>query len=78
MLLYTATCSPQRIIYNAEYYNEDITNGKVGAGMISTEHSVMCSNYAMDDDEAMQSPHVYFQSTGKAPDTVLQGVHIHS
>ena len=48
---FNKTATIPAIIYNAEYYNEDITNGKVGAGMISTEHSVMCSNYAMDDDE---------------------------
>lgn len=48
---FNKTATIPAIIYNAEYYNEDITNGKVGAGMISTEHSVMCSNYAMDGDE---------------------------
>lgn len=45
---FNKTATIPAIIYNAEYYNEDIINGNVGAGMISTEHSVMCSNYAVD------------------------------
>lgn len=45
---FNKTATIPAILYNAKYYNEDIINGKVGSGMISTEHSVMCSNYAMD------------------------------
>lgn len=33
------------------YYNCDCTKEKVAFGAISTEHSVMCSNYATDGDE---------------------------
>ena len=34
-----------------QYYNCDVTKDIVGKGAISTEHSVMCSNYAVDGDE---------------------------
>ena len=33
------------------YYNCDCTKENVALGAISTEHSVMCSNYAIDGDE---------------------------
>jgi nicotinamide phosphoribosyltransferase len=34
-----------------EFYNCDITQEEVGFGAISTEHSVMCSNFSVDGDE---------------------------
>lgn len=48
---FNKTATIPAIIYNAMYYNEDMDNGRIGGGMISTEHSVMCSNYAVDEDE---------------------------
>ena len=48
---FNKTATIPAITYLEEYYNEPITNGNIGSGMISTEHSVMCSNYAVDGDE---------------------------
>lgn len=45
---FNKTATIPAIIYNEKYYNEPIENGNIGSGMISTEHSVMCSNYAID------------------------------
>lgn len=39
------------INYLEYYYNCDCTSEPVGYGAISTEHSVMCSNYSVDGDE---------------------------
>jgi nicotinic acid phosphoribosyltransferase len=33
------------------YYNANVENEEVNFGAVSTEHSVMCSNYAVDGDE---------------------------
>lgn len=33
------------------YYNANVKNEEVNFGAVSTEHSVMCSNYAVDGDE---------------------------
>lgn len=38
------------ICYLNKYYNEPIKGGNIGSGMISTEHSVMCSNFAVDSE----------------------------
>jgi nicotinamide phosphoribosyltransferase len=48
---FNKTATIPAIKYLHEYYNEPYTNGNIGSGMISTEHSVMCSNYAIDGDE---------------------------
>lgn len=37
--------------YIDKYYNADVNNTKIGMGAVSTEHSVMASNYAIDGDE---------------------------
>ena len=37
--------------YIDKYYNADVSNTKIGMGAVSTEHSVMASNYAIDGDE---------------------------
>lgn len=47
--LNTATVSA--IPWLEHYYNCDCAKGSVAFGSISTEHSVMCSNYAVDGDE---------------------------
>ena len=39
------------IMWLEDNYNCDCTKETVGFGAISTEHSVMCSNYAVDGDE---------------------------
>ena len=43
----TVPCIP----YLEKYYNCDCTKEPVAYGAVSTEHSVMCSNYAIDGDE---------------------------
>lgn len=45
------TATIPALLYLEDYYNCNIEDGTVGGGMISTEHSVMCSNYALDGDE---------------------------
>lgn len=45
------TATVPAITYLEEYYNCDCEKEPVGYGAISTEHSVMCSNYAIDGDE---------------------------
>lgn len=42
----TATCPA--ITTMKHYYGRDMTYGEIGGGMSSTEHSVMCSNFAVD------------------------------
>lgn len=37
--------------YIDEYYNADVANTHIGAGAVSTEHSVISSHYAEDGDE---------------------------
>ena len=37
--------------YIDKYYDADVTNNQIGRGAVSTEHSVMASNYAIDGDE---------------------------
>lgn len=39
------------IAYLNKYYNADCANNGIGVGAISTEHSVMGANYALDGDE---------------------------
>lgn len=48
---FNKTATIPAILYLRDYYGGKIESGDTGAGMISTEHSVMCSNYAVDGDE---------------------------
>lgn len=48
---FNKTATIPAILYLRDYYDGEIKGGDTGAGMISTEHSVMCSNYAVDGDE---------------------------
>ena len=45
------TATVPAIPWLERYYNCDCTKEPVAFGAISTEHSVMCSNYAIDGDE---------------------------
>lgn len=45
------TATVPAIAYLEEYYNCDCTKEPVGFGAVSTEHSVMCSNFAADGNE---------------------------
>ena len=45
------TATVPAIMWLEENYNCDCTKEEVGFGAISTEHSVMCSNFAVDGDE---------------------------
>lgn len=42
----TATCGAIKFI--EKYYNESIKGRNIGGGLRSTEHSIMCSSYALD------------------------------
>lgn len=48
---FSKTATIPAILYLEDYYRGNIENGDVASGMISTEHSVMCSNYSVDGDE---------------------------
>lgn len=50
-LSFLNTATVPAITYLEEYYNCDCTKEPVAYGAISTEHSVMCSNFAIDGDE---------------------------
>ncbi len=50
-LSFLNTATVPTIPYLEEMYNCDCTVSPVGFGSPSTEHSVMCSNYAVDGDE---------------------------
>lgn len=50
-LSFLNTATVPTIPWLEEYYNCDCTKEDVAYGAISTEHSVMCSNYAIDGDE---------------------------
>lgn len=51
LLSHLNTATVPAIPYLEKYYNCDCTKEPVGFGAVSTEHSVMCSNYAVDGDE---------------------------
>lgn len=51
LLSFLNTATIPAILYLEDYYNCDCTSEPVGYGTISTEHSVMCSNFAVDGDE---------------------------
>ena len=50
-LSFDNTATVPAIMWLEENYNCDVTKEPVAFGAISTEHSVMCSNYAVDGDE---------------------------
>ena len=45
------TATIPALMYLEDYYKCNVEEGNVGGGMISTEHSVMCSNTSIDGDE---------------------------
>jgi len=45
------TATIPAILYIEDYYNGILEDGSIGQGMLSTEHSVMCSNFAIDGNE---------------------------
>ena len=51
LLSFLNTATVPAIPYLEQNYNCDCTKEQVGFGSPSTEHSVMCSNYAVDGDE---------------------------
>ena len=51
LLSFVNTATVPAISYLEEYYNCDCSKEEVGFGAVSTEHSVMCSNFAVDGDE---------------------------
>ena len=51
LLSFLNTATVPAIPYLENYYNCDCTKEPVGFGSPSTEHSVMCSNFAVDGDE---------------------------
>lgn len=51
LLSFVNTATVPAIMYLEKYYNCDCEKEPVGFGSVSTEHSVMCSNYAVDGDE---------------------------
>lgn len=51
LLSFLNTATVPAIDYLEQYYNCDCSKEPVGFGAVSTEHSVMCSNYAVDGDE---------------------------
>ena len=51
LLSFLNTATVPAIMWLEDYYNCNIDEEDVGFGAISTEHSVMCSNYAIDGDE---------------------------
>lgn len=51
LLSFLNTATVPAIMAMEEFYNCDIEKEEVGYGAISTEHSVMCSNFSVDGDE---------------------------
>ena len=54
LLSFNNTATVPAIMWMEKNYNCDVTKDIVGRGAISTEHSVMCSNFAVDGDEITQ------------------------
>lgn len=50
-LSFDNTATVPAILWLEDNYNCDVTKDSVAYGAISTEHSVMCSNFAVDGDE---------------------------
>jgi len=53
-LSFLNTATVPAILWLEHYYDCDCTEEPVAYGALSTEHSVMCSSYAVDGDEATQ------------------------
>lgn len=51
LLSFVNTATVPAVDYLERYYNCDCSKEEVGFGAVSTEHSVMCSNFAVDGDE---------------------------
>lgn len=51
LLSFVNTATVPAIDWLERYYNCDCAKEEVGFGAVSTEHSVMCSNYSIDGDE---------------------------
>jgi nicotinamide phosphoribosyltransferase len=51
LLSFNKTSTIPALAYIDEMYAADVTNSKIGIGAVSTEHSVMGANFAMDGDE---------------------------
>lgn len=51
LLSFVNTATVPAVAYLEKYYNCDCSKEEVGFGAVSTEHSVMCSNFAVDGDE---------------------------
>lgn len=51
LLSFVNTATVPAVDYLERYYNCDCEKEEVGFGSVSTEHSVMCSNFAVDGDE---------------------------
>jgi len=51
LLSFVNTATVPAVVWLERNYNCDIEDEDVGYGAVSTEHSVMCSNYAVDGDE---------------------------
>lgn len=51
LLSFVNTATVPAIDYLEKYYGCDCSKEEVGYGAVSTEHSVMCSNFAVDGDE---------------------------
>lgn len=54
LLSFSKTATIPAVEFLEEYYNCNIENEIVGSGAIGTEHSVMCSSFAIDGDEKTQ------------------------
>ena len=48
---FNKTSTVPALPYIDKFYDADVTHTKIGMGAVSTEHSVMASNYAIDGDE---------------------------
>ena len=51
LLSFNKTSTIPALPYLDKYYMADCTKNKIGIGAVSTEHSVMAANYAIDGDE---------------------------
>jgi nicotinamide phosphoribosyltransferase len=54
LLSFNNTATVPAIMWLEKNYNCDVTKDVVGRGAISTEHSVMCSDFSVDGDEITQ------------------------
>ena len=51
LLSFVNTATIPAIEFLEKYYNADVEKEVVGKGLTSTEHSVMCSNFSIDENE---------------------------